>query len=354
MKFLTLNPITVDNVQLPTAKRANVFLDSSDGVIKAKFEDGDVKQITDINLLPGPQGPQGPQGDQGPPGTTDHLLLTNIGANSHDQIDDHISNTLNPHSITAEQVGLGNADNTSDLNKPISTATQNALNLKENIFNPNNESIFFDDFFIGSTTALGWQQHIAGSGSGASTGTYGIGSAEKPMGIIRLSTGTSTGRSAISRANNGLIFGYATSDQIWRIALENLGSEIENFVVYVGFHDAVTAGAPTDGVYFVYASTLGPNWLCITRNNNVQTTIDSGVPANLNYNVFKNTVNESGTEVNFFINDVLVGTSTTNIPNTFNRRFGPTCKIESLTGTSPKILNADYYYEKFTFTGGRS
>lgn len=29
-------------------------------------------------------------------------------------------------------VGLGNVDNTSDLNKPISTATQNALNLKEN------------------------------------------------------------------------------------------------------------------------------------------------------------------------------------------------------------------------------
>ena len=29
-------------------------------------------------------------------------------------------------------VGLGNVDNTSDLNKPISTATQSALNLKQN------------------------------------------------------------------------------------------------------------------------------------------------------------------------------------------------------------------------------
>lgn len=42
----------------------------------------------------------------------------------------HIANTSNPHSVTKAQVGLGNVDNTSDLNKPISTATQNALNGK--------------------------------------------------------------------------------------------------------------------------------------------------------------------------------------------------------------------------------
>jgi uncharacterized protein YcfL len=44
----------------------------------------------------------------------------------------HISNTSNPHSVTKSQVGLGDVDNTSDANKPISTATQTALNGKEN------------------------------------------------------------------------------------------------------------------------------------------------------------------------------------------------------------------------------
>lgn len=43
----------------------------------------------------------------------------------------HTSNTSNPHSVTKAQVGLGNADNTSDANKPISTATQTALNGKQ-------------------------------------------------------------------------------------------------------------------------------------------------------------------------------------------------------------------------------
>lgn len=44
----------------------------------------------------------------------------------------HTSNTSNPHSVTKAQVGLSNVDNTSDANKPISTATQTALNGKEN------------------------------------------------------------------------------------------------------------------------------------------------------------------------------------------------------------------------------
>lgn len=48
------------------------------------------------------------------------------------KLDTHISNKSNPHSVTKVQVGLGNVDNTSDANKPISNATQNALNSKFN------------------------------------------------------------------------------------------------------------------------------------------------------------------------------------------------------------------------------
>lgn len=44
--------------------------------------------------------------------------------------DSHVEDTDNPHSVTKEQVGLGNADNTADLDKPISTLTQAALDLK--------------------------------------------------------------------------------------------------------------------------------------------------------------------------------------------------------------------------------
>lgn len=47
--------------------------------------------------------------------------------------DNHTSNTSNPHSVTKTQVGLGNVDNTADMDKPVSTATQAALNGKSDI-----------------------------------------------------------------------------------------------------------------------------------------------------------------------------------------------------------------------------
>lgn len=52
--------------------------------------------------------------------------------NVQNNLTTHINNKANPHQVTKEQVGLSNVDNTSDANKPISTATQNALNSKFN------------------------------------------------------------------------------------------------------------------------------------------------------------------------------------------------------------------------------
>lgn len=45
-------------------------------------------------------------------------------------LNSHTTNKSNPHGVTKSQVGLSNVDNTSDKAKPISTATQNALDTK--------------------------------------------------------------------------------------------------------------------------------------------------------------------------------------------------------------------------------
>jgi len=49
---------------------------------------------------------------------------------------DHSQATGNPHGTTKNDVGLSNADNTSDANKPVSTAQQTALDAKVNIASP--------------------------------------------------------------------------------------------------------------------------------------------------------------------------------------------------------------------------
>ncbi len=64
-------------------------------------------------------------------GVTDHAQLTSIGTNTHVQIDSHLASIANPHTVTKAQVGLGSVDNTTDAAKPVSTAQQTALNLKQ-------------------------------------------------------------------------------------------------------------------------------------------------------------------------------------------------------------------------------
>lgn len=45
----------------------------------------------------------------------------------------HVNDKNNPHEVTKTQIGLSNVDNTSDADKPVSSATQQALNMKADL-----------------------------------------------------------------------------------------------------------------------------------------------------------------------------------------------------------------------------
>lgn len=60
-------------------------------------------------------------------------LRTNVNQSigtTNTNLTNHKDDTTNPHSVTKAQVGLGNCDNTSDINKPVSTAQGTAIGLK--------------------------------------------------------------------------------------------------------------------------------------------------------------------------------------------------------------------------------
>ena len=63
-------------------------------------------------------------------GETPTTVEAAINANKT-AIDTHVAKQDNPHNVTAAQVGLGSVDNTADVDKPVSTAQQAALNLKQ-------------------------------------------------------------------------------------------------------------------------------------------------------------------------------------------------------------------------------
>jgi len=62
--------------------------------------------------------------------TTKKITKANLLASTVATITAHTSRTDNPHTVTKAQVGLGSAENTADSAKPISTATQTALDAK--------------------------------------------------------------------------------------------------------------------------------------------------------------------------------------------------------------------------------
>ena len=57
-------------------------------------------------------------------------LSSNMGKTLSNMIAAHKSDASNPHHVNKTDVGLSNADNTRDIDKPVSTSTQGALNLK--------------------------------------------------------------------------------------------------------------------------------------------------------------------------------------------------------------------------------
>ncbi|GBR75601.1 phage tail fiber protein [Candidatus Termititenax persephonae] len=70
----------------------------------------------------------------------------------------HTSNKNNPHGVTKAQVGLGSADNTSDANKPISTATQTALNGKQALLPVGTILMYDGTGWADNSTLPGWYQ----------------------------------------------------------------------------------------------------------------------------------------------------------------------------------------------------
>ena len=75
----------------------------------------------------------------------------------------HEADTANPHDVTASQVGLGNVDNTADADKPVSTATAAALATKL-------DTTAFTLPIRGSNVAVG--DGADGDGDGAALGYY--------------------------------------------------------------------------------------------------------------------------------------------------------------------------------------
>lgn len=122
-------------------------------------------------------------------------------------LEEHVADKSNPHQVTKDQVGLSNVDNTSDADKPISTAVQAALA----------DKITLEDV-LGAGTALA-------AGDDLNSLTY--------PGKFYAANGTISAGVANSPVTTKAYFGYtirsiSPNTRFIQIAIEN----DENFVIY--------------------------------------------------------------------------------------------------------------------------
>ena len=157
---------------------------------------------------------------------------------------DHSQTTGNPHGTTKADIGLGNVDNTSDLDKPISTATQLALNSKQNVLtNPiiGTGTSGFHAKFNGTSTLT--NSIIYDNGTSAGIGTtsptsklsvYSDGASIPRIGrFVQNNHGTSSigALQAVNAASTGSAFDaghWTSSSSDWIIRAYNNVSRAEN------------------------------------------------------------------------------------------------------------------------------
>jgi hypothetical protein len=317
-----------------------------------------------------------------------HNVYINSPTDNQALIYESASSLWKNETVDKTFVGLGNVDNTSDANKPVSSATQTALNLKENSANKqnslavdgtgvkfptvdavNNLSMidrgkrivsFFTDFLSAVTTLDGLIQSTSG-GIISNSGTS-IPNRTNQQGVLYYSTATALTNYAyhVNAIPTFLWFGGGVWNYETSININTL-SDITNRYRWISGFGANTANvAEIDGIFFTYdeggtlnGTAASPNWQCVTVSNSVRTltTTSTAVTANT-WNKLRIEVNAAGTSVAFYVNGTLVATHTTNIPLASNNRFVIIKQgINKTAGVTARLVYCDYLgYENILTT----
>ena len=119
-----------------------------------------------------------------------------------------------------------------------------------------------------------------------------------------------------------------------------LSDNTNNYYIFLRLAEQPTNGAWDQnnslGIRYQHSVNNG-NWQCYSRSNFTDTVLDSGVPfePDTPYELLV-TLNKSNTEATYFINGVMVGRITTNLPDP--TALGPSNHLEKVSGTSARSM----------------
>jgi len=209
---------------------------------------------------------------------------------------------------------------------------------KSNWYNNLSDFDFVDDFtHNNSPNFLTADNRNAGTSSGQT-------STNNPpqSGLWQLQTGTNASGGAALSGNISYVYsGWSTLSFASNFRIVTLADGTNSYRIFTGFNSSYdSTTAPTTRSAGLFYDNNNVNWQAYTYNASVGTITDTGVAAvaDGSYNTFLTRVNGT-TNVQFFINGVLVATNTTNIPST---QVCPSIHIQKTLGATSRSIISDY------------
>jgi len=145
------------------------------------------------------------------------------------KIQPHVTNISNPHATTKAQIGLGSADNTSDVNKPVSLAQKAALDLKQTVFTGICQEQFLteNDIFIDNTAMT------------LTIATVKNGQAISALNPICFYT-DGNGVAVKHEKTAPVVFNFTNTDGVWYFYFDSSGNPIATQTVWSDFATIAT------------------------------------------------------------------------------------------------------------------
>jgi hypothetical protein len=189
--------------------------------------------------------------------------------------------------------------------------------------------------------------------------------ATNQQGFIQPATGsTNTGHAGIygtTSGNNFMALGGGAVSFATSTLIPTLSNGTERYRIVLGFGTTALNTSDITGIFFTYdeggiqnGTSASPNWQCITSVSSVRTlTVTSVAASTTAWQKFSIEINAASTSVEFYIDNVLVATHTTNIPSGLLQLVTPKIQIGKSIGTTARSFFADYFGYKQTYTTPR-
>lgn len=209
---------------------------------------------------------------------------------------------------------------------------------KTNDFNVLSSFDLFDDFAANNTLRF---LTADTRNSGGSAGQNGVNDPPR-SGVWTIQTNTATNGGGAISGNIGYVFsGWQRLSFAGNLRIVTLADGTNSYRIFCGFNSSYdSTTAPTTRSAGLFYDNNNANWQAYTYNSSVGTITDTGVAAvaDGSYNTFLTRINGTSS-VQFFINNALVATHTTNIPST---NVCTTLALNKTAGTTSRTIFVDW------------